>query len=563
MNTEYEILQSTIFPDPEYPEEMFFQKKHHTSKYFLSTDTYFNRFAAHWWSEGSGESIFEVEIQCSKDVHVRLCGSGLNQENFEIEKTLVLRNETKIIQFNGEYKLGVWVEFHAQEHLEFEDIVINYRSKKQIDHFAGVNLVVCSYDKGSIVQGSINKIVLSSTPVMKKINQIYVIDQGNQDLNLIASEKITLISQPNLGGSGGFTRGLYESKHSGASGTILMDDDIQFIPEIILRIITYASFTNNTAPIRTQMLNLYHPDIVGVDTEVFDQLELWPLPTKGGRVNYHANSPFNLTTGQILTAWWCCYLPNEIVNKVGLPMPFFIHFDDTEYALRILQKIGLSANSIPGIGVWHEPFDSKSPWGWQTYFHIRNQLILASVLESKFRNVIKVVVKQMLVCLYSHRYLVLDASRRALKDFLDFEQNLYGNQRANIVLAKPNQISVNFEVLTMDWGILPARSRYYLFIKRCIISLLGTTRHGEKTVILSARHAQGPLPGRFNRALVIGNYGKIEEDLVYDRKLFLRGLGNLIVDTTELIFRYKRSARKWRKIAPDLYSDEAWIKQWS
>ena len=65
------------------------------------------------------------------------------------------------------------------------------------------------------------------------------------------------LRQPNLGGAGGFSRGLYEvSSIADHANVILMDDDILCEPETVLRLNAFANLTPTPTIVGAQMLYL-------------------------------------------------------------------------------------------------------------------------------------------------------------------------------------------------------------------------------------------------------------------------------------------------------------------
>lgn len=53
--------------------------------------------------------------------------------------------------------------------------------------------------------------------------------------------------------------------------------------------------------------------------------------------------------------WWFMCMPMRYVNEGNYPIPFFIKYDDVEYALRCKPEI----ITLNGVNVWHEPFEWK------------------------------------------------------------------------------------------------------------------------------------------------------------------------------------------------------------
>src|SRR5437660_468468 len=70
--------------------------------------------------------------------------------------------------------------------------------------------------------------------------------------------RLDLIEQDDLGGAGGFTRGLYEAtEHSDVDQTMLMDDDIMVEPNSVLRASAFAAAAASPTIVGCHMLNLH------------------------------------------------------------------------------------------------------------------------------------------------------------------------------------------------------------------------------------------------------------------------------------------------------------------
>ena len=54
---------------------------------------------------------------------------------------------------------------------------------------------------------------------------------------------VEIVTNPNLGGAGGFARGLWEHRRRGqATHVLFMDDDVAFEPEVIARTVAFLRF---------------------------------------------------------------------------------------------------------------------------------------------------------------------------------------------------------------------------------------------------------------------------------------------------------------------------------
>ena len=75
-----------------------------------------------------------------------------------------------------------------------------------------------------------------------ELDQVVVVDHGGTIGGL---EGVTLLSGPNLGGSGGFARGAIHAKKHGATHCLFMDDDADVLPEAIHRTYAFLSFARD------------------------------------------------------------------------------------------------------------------------------------------------------------------------------------------------------------------------------------------------------------------------------------------------------------------------------
>ncbi len=89
---------------------------------------------------------------------------------------------------------------------------------------------------------------------------LYVIDNGG-DLEASTLPGVVVVQNPNLGGAGGFARGLIEVIDAGHfTHALLMDDDAACEPESVWRTMAFMAFTDNTkAAMSGAMLLNEHP----------------------------------------------------------------------------------------------------------------------------------------------------------------------------------------------------------------------------------------------------------------------------------------------------------------
>ena len=208
-----------------------------------------------------------------------------------------------------------------------------------------------------------------------------------QSIAQVLGDKLVYIRQPNLGGAGGFTRGMYEvTDVVGAdhANVILMDDDILCEPETVLRVNAFANMTVEPAIVGAQMLGLFHPDRILVGAEHADLSgPKVGIPSTNALVNSSVvKKSQDIRVDAGYNGWWTCLIPSEIIAQVGYPLPLFFQWDDVEYGLRARGR-GFATVTLPGAGVWHADFSWKDWDEWHRYFNIRNGLLTAA-LHSEF-----------------------------------------------------------------------------------------------------------------------------------------------------------------------------------
>jgi len=267
--------------------------------------------------------------------------------------------------------------------------------------------------------------------VLAGIDAVYVVDQGTdrvgekalfQDIAARLGDKLVYLQQPNLGGSGGFTRGMYEvSSITDHANVILMDDDILCEPDAVLRLNAFANLTPTPTIVGAQMLYLKNPRYLLAGAEDPDLGRLRPGRWAPNSLHNEdiTKKRQNKRTDATYTGWWTCLIPAEVIAAVGLPLPLFIKWDDIEYSLRAGAH-GFPTVTLPNAAVWHAEFHWKDYDDWVHYFQIRNALVTAALrgaIDSKQAG--KAFAREIAECLASMRYGLAHLVIRAIEDFLE------------------------------------------------------------------------------------------------------------------------------------------------
>ena len=119
-------------------------------------------------------------------------------------------------------------------------------------------------------------------------------------------------------------------------------------------------------------------------------------------------------------------IPRVVAERIGLPLPLFIKWDDAEYGLRA-GKAGFPTATWPGIAIWHMAWSDKDDAiDWQAYFHLRNRLIVAAMdHDGPVKGIIRSMQKATLKHLLCLEYSTVAIQNEAMKDFLAGPDQLF------------------------------------------------------------------------------------------------------------------------------------------
>lgn len=283
-----------------------------------------------------------------------------------------------------------------------------------------VGIVICTYKREAFVSGNMQRVknFLDENADLKNKLEFFIIDNG-QTLEPSRYDFAKVYPNANLGGSGGFTRGIIEvyKRKDEFTHFLLMDDDIVFHAEILRKlvgILEYASDTDRLS-VGGSLLKQEAPAIQhemganwnGIDAEPENHDFNLALPIDVLRNEKDKMIDYN--------GWWFMCMPLSVVDKHLLPLPLFIKSDDMEYGLRCAEDVML----VNGLGIWHESFQLKYTSVLE-YYQKRNELILNSVCDIKrplymgLRKLVRSVAKQLIY----QRYFALDFIFDAYDDFL-------------------------------------------------------------------------------------------------------------------------------------------------
>lgn len=379
----------------------------------LSFDTYYNCFCYTKYRQYT--KVQNVTFSCSfiGKARVQLCaftGEEIILCEGEFENSASLIINLSDLPENG----FLYPKITALTSCEF--VNGEYLSECEPDDIS-VCVAICTYKREEYV---VHNIKLLKNYHFSFIRKTFVIDNGRTLDASLSDEFVKILTNKNYGGSGGFTRGLIEAHNGGYSYVILMDDDIELIPEVLETMTVFMSLLKkeyNSAHFATAMLSSNTPYI---------QYEFGGAVWDGKRVRFvkhdidvrSQDMLLNNLSGNYIGygAWWCYMLPVSDIDKFGLPFPFFIKLDDVEYGMRTCKSVPII--TMNGVAVRHEDFDNKYSMHLE-YYNVRNQLVLNAAHNiSPTRNALYRLFAVSFKHLVLYRYDMIPFILKAFNDYL-------------------------------------------------------------------------------------------------------------------------------------------------
>ncbi|MPZ61376.1 MAG: glycosyltransferase [Propionibacteriales bacterium] len=407
----------------------------------MTLGTYFNAFPASYWRRWtnveevtlratvSGHGTFLVYRSTSKGHVLRSASKSIDSDDpVDVEVTLPLKP----------FIDGGWYWFDV-EAADREMVVHSGEWLVETERTTPgtITIGITTFNQPTFCVDQLAALA-NSQEVLDVLDEIVVVDQGTQHVrdhelftavSKVLGERLRVIEQGNLGGSGGFSRSMMEAVDRGQSDYVLLfDDDVQCEPEGILRAIAFADLAKTPTAVGGQMFSLYDRSVMHAYGETVKKYRwFWgPAPeTEHGhnfaRKSLQGTKWLHRRIDVDYNGWWMCLIPTSVIREIGLSLPMFIKWDDAEFGLRA-QEAGYPTVTLPGVAVWHVPWHEKDDTiDWQAYLHRRNRLV-AALLHSPYSRGGRLVwesFQTQIRHLMSMQYAPAEMGLMAIEDILD------------------------------------------------------------------------------------------------------------------------------------------------
>lgn len=403
----------------------------------FSTDTYFGALSVGKWSEYTGIDNISLHIRTSgeyrlKIYHTALKGPDAIASYDVLQEIWICETFTSDVDVSIPFFTDGLIYFTVDE-VKHKSVICDayYCTDTDISKVWQIKLAlnICTYRRTEALVSNVRCIknelldISNNSEDFAKTIEVFVTDNASElPCDLFHDDRIHISHNRNLGGAGGFTKGLTEilnrASVSGISHCIFMDDDATISIEGIKR--TYYLLRLLKDEYRYHFIS----GAMNRTEDICIQHENGALWNRGRCIfinrGMDMRDPVNLLINELdydrdYAAWWYCCVPMGIVREDNLPIPVFIHEDDVEYSLRNAHGI----ITMNGIAVWH-PASAHRRNSVNEYYNLRNLLIVNSKHMDRYPalTALAEAVKGMATALMRHRYKDMRLVVRAVSDYL-------------------------------------------------------------------------------------------------------------------------------------------------
>ncbi|MFD4293680.1 glycosyltransferase [Rhodococcus sp. NPDC058532] len=415
----------------------------------VSMCSYFNAFPASYWRRWSILTSVVLRLELTGHGRVDVYRSKADSSRIHVQgKEFRGDSDPTTVEFEVDlapFEDGGWIWFDITTDTDVDLVAAGWYAPIEAPGAGRVALGIPTFNRPTDCVKALT--ALGSDPlVLDVIDAVIIPDQGTRKVRdepgfaeaaAVLGDRLAIHDQANLGGSGGYSRVMYEAlKTTTAEHILFMDDDIEIEPDSILRALALSRFAKSPMLVGGQMLNLQERSHLHTMGEVVNRsIFMW---SAAPNVEYdHDFSRYPLgdrENSKLLhrridvdfNGWWMCMIPRVVAEEIGQPLPLFIKWDDTEYGLRA-RAAGYPTVTMPGAAIWHMAWSDKDDAiDWQAYFHLRNRLVVAALhMPGNGRGMVVNTVKATLKHLLCLEYSTVAIQNQAIRDFLGGPEHIF------------------------------------------------------------------------------------------------------------------------------------------
>lgn len=544
----------------------------------LSFDTSFGVFAAGRWRrltmvENLSATVFATGSGRIEVVGVETRMFGAIRTEKVVASTVIASSGKTSIEVPNflDSKFG---SFFVRVSAEQTDVVVTnsqWSTTTEVSREIRLSLSITTFNRQDYVKPTVAKVLHLEKTVetLRDKMRVLVVDNArNIEFDTEQNAPITVVQNPNLGGAGGFARGIIHLRNEGWSTHILlMDDDITLEPDALVRTFAMFSFARDEklcihgamlseeqawmqfeAGSKYRWRSLYPLRAIGREEDLRDR----KLAVRDAREKKFA-----------YTAWWYTAFPVTITRDN--PLPIFVRGDDVSFGLLHTGKHSVTLN---GIIVWHADFGLKNNPS-SLFYEKRNFAIIDTLVFDRHHwwHLARRFIALSFRNLFSMRYASVEYMIRGVRAYLAGPEALMATDHSalhddlrKVTEEKPAPLSAELAAVKIT---KPRMKPIRLIGFALAVPLVGgyilpkaLRRDVLKTAPIDSR-AVG-LATRYNRILY--RHDRLPEGFVVvrDSRRFFSLLREVCLVTKDIALNYRRLKREYREAYPTLVSDASW-----
>lgn len=301
-------------------------------------NTYFNLFNLGKWQVNCALSDLHLTLWGQGTVDLSVLHAGVDQASCTlVRQTLTLTNTGIVtpVPLPRVSAPGIlWFTLQATGPVVLANAA--WQTQQTPLRSPNLTLVITTFKREEAVQKSVARFEdFITTSELADHLHLVVVDNG-QSAGIVPSPHVTPVLNENLGGSGGFARGLIEARARGASHCLFMDDDASVHMQSIDRTWRFLSYATDPTTAVAGALGMAAttwamwengalfdghclPQHLGTDLRD-------PTAVIHMEIESTAPAPHNMYGG-----WW--YFAFPVDHAKHMPFPFFVRGDDVSFSL--------------------------------------------------------------------------------------------------------------------------------------------------------------------------------------------------------------------------------------
>ena len=544
----------------------------------ISFDTSFGVFAAGRWRRLTSVDCLSVTVHASGSGRIELVGVSSVARGASLREKIVASagissSGKTTIEVPDFAKTSIGTYF-VRVSAEQSDVVVSggeWTTTTTAPREVRLSLSITTFNRQDYVKPTVAKVLqlVESVDSLRDRMRILVVDNArNISFDTAPNAPITVVQNPNLGGAGGFARGIIHLRDEGwSTHVLLMDDDITLEPEALVR--TFALFTfarDADLCIHGAMLSEEQAWMQFEAGSKYRWRSLYPLRAIGREDDLRERKLALRDAREkkfAYTAWWYTAFPISITRDN--PLPVFVRGDDVAFGLMHTGKHSVTMN---GVIVWHADFGLKN--NPSSLFYEKRNFARVDTLVFANHHWWHLARRFIALCfrnLFSMRYASVEYMIRGVRAYLAGPEALMATDHSalhdelrKVTEEKPGPLSAELAAVSIT---KPRPKAIRLVGFALAIPLVGgyilpkiLRRDVLKTAPIDSR-AVG-LATRYNRILY--RHDRLPEGFLVERdsKRFFKLLREVCVVTKDIALNYRRLKREYKAAYPTLVSDASW-----